>query len=172
MLEASRTKSVPPQILKGFKDDVLRRIASAPAPRPAQTPARWFSSGFKLPRVGMSVGAGAHACLILASIAVLTMEKPFLTTTAPRPTVSAAPPAAFQVASVPAAPASVAMSVQTRAFDKIAAVPAPARAAAASQPVAVRAKLTVEEELRLIEEFDDQKFFIRQDITDGDLGAA
>ncbi len=133
MLEEARMKPVPADVLKGFKDDVMRRIeADRAAARPK--PGRWFASGFKLP-VGLSIGAGALACLLIASLSVLVMEKP-------RPA---------QVASIPA--------VMTQA------VPAPAA-------VFRKAPLTVEEELRLIEEFDDRRFFIRQDITDDDLASA
>jgi hypothetical protein len=185
MLEENRMKNVPPQVLKGFKDDVMRRIeieyggkAKSAGPKPGS----WFAAGFKLPRVGMTVGAGALACLIIASIAALTIEKPM-----PSQTVSVAtqtvinrPAAAsrgisegaFEIASIPAsglsamtatAPQAAAMS---RSFDKMVTADQPVRAAV--KPAA----LTVEEELRLIEEFDDQRFFIRQDITLDELASA
>lgn len=165
MLEESRMKTIPPHILKGFKDDVLRRIEAEQRVKPG----RWFGSSWKLPRVGMSVGAGALACLIVASIAVLTMEKPV-------PVPAAKDSAAFQVASVPLQSPAVMTAPTARAFDKMVApvVSAQAVRAVASAPAqpAVKRKLTVEEELRLIEEFDNQRFFIRQDITEDDLAAA
>lgn len=199
MLEEARMKTVPPQILKGFKDDVMRRIESERRAKPG----RWFGSDFKLPRVGLSVGFGALACLIVASLAVFTMEKPATL----RSGVSESVPSAgevvdraeslaglpgkagsggsertsFQVASLPAQSLPLAAPA-VQSFDKMRVSAAPAAdsktvgarmAAPAAKPAAVkRAKLTVEEELRLIEEFDDQKFFIRQDITEDDLASA
>lgn len=191
MLEENRMKNVPPQVLKGFKDDVMRRIEleyGSKAKSSGPKPGSWFAAGFKLPRMGMTVGAGALACLIIASIAALTIEKP---TPTPPPTASVATQnsisrsaaasrgiseGAFEVASIPvsglrtmtasatqAVPQAAAMS---RSFDKIPAVDQPVRAAV--KPAA----LTVEEELRLIEEFDDQRFFIRQDITLDELASA
>lgn len=165
MLEESRMKPVPADVLKGFKDDVMRRIeAEKAAARPRS--GRWFASGWKLP-VGLSAGAGALACLLVVALAVLTTDR------------SAPPAGSFQTASAPAL-----MNAPIRAMNQSAVLPAQegaqadaARAQASGAFVrkpasAQAAPLTVEEELRLIEEFDDRRFFIRQDITDDDLASA
>lgn len=161
MLETSRSKPVPPHILKGFKEEVMRRIETAPAPeaKPAFRPGRWIATHWRLPRVQVGVGVGAFACLLIASLAVLTTDR-------------RQPPVrneVFQVASVPAAgPASAALSnLAAPAYTTGAA----ARSAAAPA-AAVKRALTVEEELRLIEEFDTRRFFIRQDISEDDLASA
>ena len=179
ILEEARMKTVPPHILKGFKDDVMRRIESESERR--AKPGRWFGADFKLPRVGMSVGFGALACLLVASLAVFTMDKPRSATPAQTAALSdPSRPAAvsggvFDVAMLPDSSTNAMIAPSARAFDKMVVSPAgTTRAAvtAAKPAVAKRAKLTVEEELRLIEEFDDQKFFIRQDITEDDLASA
>jgi hypothetical protein len=180
MLEESRMKPVPPQVLKGFKDDVMRRIeAQAPRkPDAGPKPGRWFAGGFRLPRVQMTVGAGAFACLILVSIVALTVDHPAPVAPASKEAraVVAVPgisDGAFQVASVPAvltAPSqavSAAAAASVRTSDMMKAAPQLNAPAAARKAV-----LTVEEELRLIEEFDDQRFFIRQDITEDELASA
>lgn len=180
MLEESRIKDVPPDVLKGFKDDVMRRIQAehGGGPRPAAPkPGSWIAAAFRLPRAGMTVGAGALACLIIASIAALTVGKPApLPDTAPSVQGAAVRSStsgggisegAFEVASLPAAGAyTTALPQQAAAFGAMDAASRQVRASV--KPAA----LTVEEELRLIEEFDDQRFFIRQDITLDDLASA
>jgi hypothetical protein len=172
MLEQNKVKTVPPQILKGFKGDVMRRIASEP-PGPRVKPGRWLGSGWKLPRVGMSVGAGALACLVIASLAVFTTQVPNIKGSDAPSILEPAQSRSFQVASLPTAAQTTAPMAALNA----ASMPARSiQADTASQkritPVPTIRRLTVEEELRLIEEFDDQRFFIRQDIKDDALGAA
>ncbi len=161
MLEEARMKTVPPQVLKGFKDDVMRRI-EAQAPRktaPGPKPGSWFAGGFRLPRVQMTVGAGALASLILVSIVALTVDHP-------APTVVS--PVSKEARAVVAVP-----EISVRTSDMMKAASQPRTPSQVSAPAAARkTALTVEEELRLIEEFDDQRFFIRQDITEDELASA
>lgn len=159
MLEESRVKQVPPQVLKGFKDDVLAQIAREAG---AKTPGRsapgpgagsWFAAAFRLPRVRMTVGAGAFACLMLAVTATLVTDR--------SPQVMPDP------ALMSARTFSAAAPVSARSSDMM----KPAALPGVRTP-AGPAVLTVEEELRLIEEFDNKRFFIRQDITLDELAFA
>ncbi len=188
MLEEARMKTVPPQVLKGFKDDVMRRIeAQAQAPRKTVPKSGgWFAGGFRLPRVQMTVGAGALASLILVSIVALTVDHSAPTVVAPASKEARAVVAvpgisdgAFQVASVPAAmtassqAVSAAAAASVRTSDMMKAASQPRTMSQVNAPTPERkTALTVEEELRLIEEFDDQRFFIRQDITEDELASA
>lgn len=188
MLEESRVKQVPPQVLKGFKDDVMRRIAAEAGSRPTAGPAsgpglgpkpgRWFAAGFRLPRIQMTVGAGAFACLILIAVAAVTTDhlpketsqQAQIRLAVPAPVIS---DGTFQIASA-AAPAQ---AVLPSSFKAAAASLRSSDMMKAETPAGVSslsraAALTVEEELRLIEEFDNKRFFIRQDITLDELASA
>lgn len=183
MLEEARMKTVPPQVLKGFKDDVMRRIEAQAPRKPAAGPksGSWFAGGFRLPRVQMTVGAGAFACLILVSLVAVTFDRPAPVAPASKEAraVVAVPgisDGAFRVASAPAAlraPQASDAPASARGFDMMKAASQPQAVSRTAAPAPERkTALTVEEELRLIEEFDDRRFFIRQDITEDELASA
>jgi hypothetical protein len=189
MLEEARMKPVPPQVLKGFKDDVMRRIEAERGgqSKPAgPKPGSWFAGGFRLPRVQMTVGAGAFACLILVSIVALTVDHPAPVAPVSKEarearavvSVPGISDGAFQVASVPAAmtassqAVSVGAAASVRTSDMMKAASQTQGPSQAGPAAGRRTSLTVEEELRLIEEFDDRRFFIRQDITEDELASA